>query len=128
MKFKTTMFLGLLCIIAVTASAQTSVSFIRELTITSNGFSATATIGVNGDGPDGAIKDNTIGGDVDVMFGGEYSAPWSEEQAPPPPPPPFDLDVRIVTPPGRTTAWPTGLGGGMYIDFRGFTSSSQIDT
>ncbi len=128
MKFKSTLLLGMLLSLAVSVSAQQSISFTRTITIASNGFTANIALGVNGDGPGGAILDNTLGGDIDLMFGGEYSAPWSEEQAPPPPPPPFDLDVRLATPPGRTTAWPTGFGGGMYTDFRGFTASTQIDT
>lgn len=130
MRMKILSLLVLFLTISVMAYAQ-SISFTRQITVTTGAFNQSVTLGVNGDGAAGAILDNTFGGDVDVAFGGAYSSPWSEEQAPPTPPPPFDLDVRFLTVPPTSyhpTAWPTGLGGGTVSDFRGYASLAQIDT
>jgi hypothetical protein len=53
---------------------------------------------------------------------------YQELVAPPPPPPPYPFDARILTIPGRVSTFPTGLGGGVYKDFRGFFSVTQKDS
>lgn len=107
--------------IAMSQSAQ----FQIPMTVASGGPSQVLLIGVSGDGanPPGTIMDNTIGADTDPSFG-----TYQEALAPPAPPAPFAFDARIVTIPGRVSTFPTGLGGGVYKDFRGFFSSAQVDS
>ncbi len=103
---------------------QTQAQFQIPITVTNGPNSQVVYIGVNGDGAGGAIQDNTIGADVDVSFGA-----YQELLAPPAPPAPFPFDVRILTIPGRVSTFPTGLGGGVYRDFRGFSDAvAQVDS
>ena len=117
-------FLALLILSAV-GHAQ-SVSFKRIITVSdgSQTNSNTLTLGVNGDGPGGAILDNTVSADTDPA----YAPDWDESQLPPTPPPPFAFDIRLLTPPGRVSTFPTGFGTGFGEDYRGFSSLNQIDT
>ncbi len=71
----------------------------------------------------GVNSGNSIGVDTASLLGG-----YKEILAPPPPPPPFELDSRYVTIPGRVSTFPIGLGGGIFNDFRGYTSPTQVDT
>lgn len=105
------------------AQGQTQAQFQVPITITNGSNSDTLLLGVSGDGDGGTIQDNTIGVDYDPSFGA-----YQEPPAPPVPPPPFPFDVRFMTIPGRTQTFPTGLGTGVYKDFRGFTSYAQVDT
>jgi len=86
----------------------------------------TLKIGVNGDGPGGSIVDNTIGYDKIPTWGGDST--YQDMLSPPAPPDPYALDARLITPPSRPTSIPLGLGGGALEDYRGFTSTTQIDT
>jgi hypothetical protein len=104
-------------------SAQSSVQFKASITLTSGSESKTLKLGVSGDGTGGSITDNTIGVDEGSGFG-----LYAETLAPPTPPPPFAFEARFVTIPGRVSTYPTGLGGGVYEDYRGFESNSQVDT
>lgn len=108
---------------ALPASGQTSAQFQIPVTVTSSTSSQMLYIGVSGDGEGGVIQDNTIGADVDPSFGA-----YQELVAPPAPPAPYAFDVRILTIPGRVSTFPTGLGGGVYRDFRGFRSAAQVDS
>ncbi len=103
----------------------TSSRFKVPITLTNGTDARIVWIGVSGDGPNppGTIIDNTIGVDTDPSFG-----TYQEALAPPPPPPPFTFDVRITTIPGRVSTFPTGLAGGVYQDYRGFSSANQIDS
>jgi len=103
--------------------AQTQAQFQIPITVTNGPDSRTLYIGINGDGPGGVIQDNTIGVDYEGTFGD-----YQELVAPPPPPAPYDFDTRIITIPGRVSTFPTGLGGGVFKDFRGFESASQVDS
>lgn len=76
-------------------------------------------IGVNGDGPGGTIEDNTYGLDVGTAFGA-----FSEST--PPPPDPDGNRIRFVDIPGRTEI--VSAGSLFPGDFRGFTSTAQVDT
>ncbi len=104
-------------------SAQTSARFQVPITVSNGANSQLLLIGVSGDGDGGTIQDNTIGVDYDPSFGA-----YQELVAPPTPPPPYDFDSRFLTIPGRTPTFPTGLGGGVYKDFRGFSGPAQVDT
>jgi hypothetical protein len=104
-------------------AAQSQVQFQVNITVAAGTSSQILKIGVSGDGPGGTIQDNTIGADTDPSFG-----IYQELLAPPAPPAPFDFDTRIVTIPGRVSTFPTGLGGGVFGDYRGFFSSSQVDS
>ena len=78
-------------------------------------------VGVSGDGPGGAITDNTYLADDSTVFGpyGLY-----RETAAPPPPPTVILRTTFRDIPGRT-----GLSTGLRpYDFRGFASTAQTDT
>jgi hypothetical protein len=109
--------------ITVPAYSQPSAQFQIPITVTNGANTKILTIGVSGDGDGGTIQDNTIGVDYDPSFG-----VYQELVAPPVPPQPYDFDARILTIPGRTPTFPTGLGGGVYKDFRGVFSSGQIDS
>lgn len=79
----------------------------------------TLRVGVSGDGPGGAIEDNTYGLDVGAAFGA-----FSEST--PPPPDPDGNRIRFVDIPGRTEI---NTAGGLFpADYRGFSSASQSDT
>lgn len=90
-------------------------SFQIPITITNGNVTIVNKLGVN--------PGNSLGVDTASGLGG-----YREFLAPPPPPPPFELDSRFVTIPGRVTTFPTGLGGGIFNDFRDYTSPTQIDT
>jgi len=78
-------------------------------------------VGVSGDGPGGTINDNTYGLD-ETGFGPLGS--WGESSAPP-----ADPDgnrLRFTDIPGHTEI--TAAGQLYPCDFRGFSSSTQIDT
>lgn len=102
-------------------AASGQVQFSVPITVT-NGVSQQVFVGVSGDGV-GGIQDNTIGADTDTSFGA-----YREELAPPAPPAPFPFDARILTIPGRVSTFPTGLGSGVYKDYRGWDSYLQVDT
>ncbi len=113
--------LALFCLLTQAMKAQ--VQYQVPLTVTNGITVQPLTIGVSGDGPGGSIQDNTIGADVDSVFG-----VYQEALAPPVSPAPFAFDARILTIPGRVATYPTGLGGGVYKDFRGFTNAAQVDS
>jgi|WetSurMetagenome_2_1015567.scaffolds.fasta_scaffold17208_2 hypothetical protein len=119
-------FISMACILALalllSQSGAAQVQFQVPLTVTNGSVSQPLTIGVSGDGP-GGLQDNTIGVDVDTTYG-----TYVEVLAPPAPPPPFNFDARLVTIPGRVSTFPTGLGGGVYADYRGWNSYLQVDT
>jgi hypothetical protein len=106
-----------------TAAAQTQASFKIPLVFRNGAVAETLYVGVNGDGPGGSIQDNTIGVDYDAAFGD-----YKEISKPPTPPPPFAFDARLVTIPGRSGTFPTGLGAGVFTDYRGFESPAQLDS
>ena len=116
---------ALLVVLAGVSFAQTLPQFSIPITIEDGNstFSNTLNLGVSGDGAGGSVTDNTVGGDVGAAFGA-----YEESQLPPTPPPPYDFDVRFTTLPGRVSTWPTGLGTGLGSDYRGYTSTSQIDS
>jgi hypothetical protein len=124
MKFLS-LFIGVIasCGIAVTAFGQSSARFQVPITVANGTNTQVLSVGVSGDGDGGAIQDNTIGVDYDLSFGA-----YQELVAPPVPPQPYEFDARILTIPGRTPTFPTGLGGGAYKDIRGFTSAAQVDS
>lgn len=101
------------------------VQFKVPITLTNTTESHIVFIGVSGDGtnPPGTIQDNTIGADTDPSFGD-----YTDTLAPPPSPAPYNFDWRILTIPGRVSTYPIGLSGGVYADFRGFTSTTQVDS
>lgn len=109
--------------LASQAYGQSSAQFQVPLTVTNGSNTKILTIGVSGDGDGGTIQDNTIGVDYDTSFGA-----YQELVAPPVPPLPYDFDARILTIPGRISTFPTGLGGGVYGDYRGFFAGTQVDT
>lgn len=84
-------------------------------------------LGVHGDGPNppGTVIDNTYGPDIDLATFGE----WKEYNYPPDPQE-FDFISKFIQIPGRTALPPYGIAGtGMKPnDFRGYISSSQVDT
>jgi hypothetical protein len=85
--------------------------------------SITIRFGVSGDGPGGVIPDNTYGVDLGSQFGA-----YEEFSLPPPPPTPI-FDVRFKDIPSRGfPPFPLGLDTGVEGDYRGFLSSSQIDS
>ncbi len=98
-----------------------TVRFGVNLALASGIMRDTITVGVSGDGPGGAINDNTYGLDPAGAIFGPFGR-YGENLAPP-----GDPDgnrVRVVDIPGRTA-----IGAGMFrYDYRGFTSSTQIDT
>jgi len=65
----------------------------------------------------------TAGVDRDTLLGA-----FLESGAPPLPPSPFPMDSRLVTIPGRSQEYPTGLAGGVYRDFRDFRDTAQVDS
>lgn len=107
--------LGFAAVALSAAMTYAQVSFSISLTVTNGSNSQILKVGVN--------PGNTIGTDTSSALGD-----YQESPAPPAPPAPFDFDARLVTPPGHTTTFPVGLGGGVYADYRGYTSSTQIDT
>jgi hypothetical protein len=120
------MIINLWCTLVIVAllgyGAIAQVQFQVPLTVTNGALSQPLVIGVSGDGP-GGLPDNTIGVDVDTTYG-----LYTEVLAPPAPPPPFGFDARLMTIPGRVSTYPTGLGGGVYADYRGWSSYVQADT
>lgn len=100
------------------------VQFQVPLTVKNGTITQPLVIGVSGDGPGGVINDNTVGADTDTTLFGSFA----EELAPPAPPAPFPFDARILTIPGRVATFPTGLGSGVYKDFRGWDSFLQVDS
>jgi hypothetical protein len=102
------------------ANAQ-PVQFKVPIALVVGTFPDTLYVGVNGDGPGGAINDNTYGLD-EVGFGPLGN--WGESSAPP-----ADPDgnrKRFVDIPGRTE-----IAAGSFLfpyDIRGFSSPSQVDT
>ncbi len=93
------------------------------ITLRSGSIVQTLQIGVHGDGPGGTLQDNTTGVDFDSTFGD-----YREVSLPPAPPPPYAFDARLVTVPGRSATFPTGLGAGVATDYRGFTNAAQVDS
>lgn len=110
-----------LVLLASQIAFSQSVQFRVDLALAIGTARDTITIGISGDGPGGAINDNTYNLDPAGPIYGPFGL-YGESAAPP-----GDPDgnrVRIVDIPGRTT-----IGGGLFrYDFRGFTSTSQIDT
>ena len=115
--------LALAVVCLFTQAAYSQVQFQIPITVAAGTTSATLNIGVSGDGPAGSILDNTVGMDTAMTYGS-----YREVPAAPAPPAPFDFDTRIVTIPGRVSTFPTGLAGGVNNDFRGFVSTSQVDS
>jgi len=104
--------LGIIAALVIIANfAMAQVSFKIPLQVTANGVTKTAEFGVN--------TGNTPYSDYGVAFGA-----YEEGGAPPAPPAPFTLDLRYFAPAG----WPNYTGGAMVNDFRGYTSSTQVDT
>lgn len=123
MKQRIVLIALLITVGVLSGQAQTQAVFQVPITVTNGSSVQVLTIGVSGDGPGGAIQDNSIGADTDPSFGA-----YQELVAPPTPPPPFEFDARILTIPGRVSTFPTGLGGGVYKDFRGFDNAAQVDS
>ncbi len=113
-----TVILGVLLV----QTAHSQVQFQVPVTVTNGATTQPLVVGISGDGV-GGIQDNTIGADTDTSFG-----IYREELAPPAPPAPFAFDARIVTIPGRVSTFPTGLGSGVFSDFRGWDNVLQVDT
>jgi hypothetical protein len=90
-------------------------SYRIPITLSNGTYTTILRLGVN--------PGNSIGTDTSSALG-----TFREVPAPPPPPPPYDWDTRFVTIPGRTSTFPTGLGGGVLSDNRAFVSSTQIDS
>ena len=65
---------------------------------------------------------NTFGVDRDTLLTSYL------ESAAPPLPPVNVFDARWVTIPGRASTYPTGLGGGVYRDFRDYRDAAQVDS
>jgi hypothetical protein len=108
------------------SAAQSQVQFQIPVTFTAaSGPAHTLTLkfGVSGDGPGGTILDNTYGVDLDTLYGA-----YQESSLPPPPPTPI-FDVRWVDIPSRGfPPFPLGLDTGIENDYRGFSSSAQVDS
>ncbi len=102
--------------------AFSQVQFKVALPITIGVAHDTLFVGVSGDGPGGTITDNTYGLDDAAAFGS--LGHWGESSAPP-----ADPDgnrLRFTDIPNHTEI---GTAGQLYpCDFRGFTSSTQVDT
>ncbi len=75
--------------------------------------------GICGDGPGGAITDNTYSIDI-----GPEIADYEEVELPPPPPVPI-FDVRFKDIPGRA---PGTFGTGIEDDYRGYFNVAQVDS
>ena len=85
--------------------------------------SITLSFGVSGDGAGGSIMDNTYGVDLGTQFGD-----FEEFSLPPPPPTPI-FDVRFKDIPSRGfPPFPDGLDTGVDGDYRGYFSSTQVDS
>ena len=97
--------------------------FKAPITVSNGTIVHTLQIGVHGDGPGGTLLDNTAGVDFDSTFGD-----FREVSLPPAPPPPYAFDARLVTVPGRSATFPTGLGAGVSTDYRGFANAAQVDS
>ncbi|MFN0158373.1 MAG: T9SS type A sorting domain-containing protein [Bacteroidota bacterium] len=119
--------MNLVCTLVVAVllgqAAISQVQFQVSLNVTNGPTTQALVVGISGDGP-GGIQDNTIGADTDTSIFGAYS----EALAPPAPPAPFAFDARIITIPGRVSTFPTGLGSGVFSDFRGWDNVLQVDT
>lgn len=100
---------------AVTANASAQVSFKIPIFVRCGAIGDTLFIGVN--------PGNTIGIDSDDIFG-----EFQEGMMPPLPPPPFPFDARMISLPGRVSAFPTGLGTGTNRDFRPWLDATQVDS
>lgn len=115
---------------AGTAFSQTLEAFKIPIFIQVTGVTKIDTLwfGIHGDGPNppGVVNDNTYGPDVDSNVVG---AAWKEFNYPPDPQL-FDFISKWIQIPFRTALPPDGIAGtGIKPnDFRGYTSSSQIDT
>jgi hypothetical protein len=90
-------------------------SFQIPITVSNGADTTILRIGIN--------PGNTIGMDTLSSLG-----QYREVPAPPAPPAPFAWDARLVTIPGRVSTFPVGLSGGVIKDFRGYVSSTQVDT
>jgi hypothetical protein len=104
------------------AKSQQTVRFGENFALAIGTARDTLTFGVSGDGPGGAINDNTYGLDpVGATFGtfGQYG------ESPAPPGDPDGNRVRVVDIPGRTQI---GSGGLFRYDYRGYSSPAQVDT
>jgi len=102
--------------------AFSQVQFKVALPLTIGVAHDTLFVGVSGDGSGGTITDNTYGLDDAAAFG--PLGHWGESSAPP-----GDPDgnrIRFMDIPGRTEI---AAAGYLYpCDFRGFSSSAQVDT
>jgi len=98
------------------------VQFKIPIVFQSGPYIDTLWIGVHGDGPEGEITDNTYGPDGSSKFGqlGEW-----KELLYPPDFPKMKFNVKFINIPRRVEIPTTGL---KPCDFRGFTSSKQIDS
>ncbi|MBE0644399.1 MAG: T9SS type A sorting domain-containing protein [Bacteroidetes bacterium] len=101
--------------VALSASATAQVSFKVPIFVRCGTIGDTLFIGVN--------PGNTIGIDSDESF-----KEFQEGMMPPLPPPPFPFDARMISLPGRVSAFPTGLGTGTNRDFRGYLDPAQLDS
>ncbi|HAP34958.1 MAG TPA: hypothetical protein DCQ28_03095 [Bacteroidetes bacterium] len=72
----------------------------------------------------GVNPGNTIGLDTNSKLGAFNETPFMV----PPPPPSYSGRSRFLTIPGRPTFFPQGLFSGVLVDYRGFTSKTQIDS
>lgn len=107
---------------AMESHSQQVVRFGVNLALAIGTARDTLTFGVSGDGPGGAIADNTYGLDpVGATFGpfGQYG------ESPAPPGDPDGNRVRVMDIPGRSEI---GTGGLFRYDYRGYRSPTQVDT
>jgi hypothetical protein len=98
------------------------VQFKVPITIKCSSRVDTLRLGVNGDGPGGTILDNTYALDADTLYGSK--AQWSEMYYPPDFPK-LRFSSKFIDIPGHSEMGETGMKPN---DFRGFTSTNQIDT
>lgn len=124
MKIKLLSFIFALIVSVVQVVLSQSAQFQIPITVTNSSAVQELLIGVSGDGPNppGTILDNTIGVDDDAAYG------IYREAMLPPLPPTYSFAARLMTIPGRVSTYPTGLGTGVYKDFRGYFESTQIDS
>lgn len=104
----------LVVLVLLSDAASSQSSFITPLLLRNGNSLYSARFGVS--------SGSTIGADRDTLLG-----PFLEALAPPLPPE-YQLDVRFRTIPGRNSTYPTGLGSGMYMDFREYRDPAQVDS
>ncbi len=111
-----TLFLATAMLFLLGATAFGQTQFGIPVTFTNGTNTTIVTFGVSGDGPGGAIEDNTRGIDIGAIFGA-----YEESELPPAPPTPV-WEVRFSALPGDPS-----LGTGLGASYYGFTSSGQVD-